>query len=258
MVGVTSVTLTYNEEENIGDCLDSVDWCDERIVVDEFSSDATVDVARECGATVYQTKTPEDADSYEVLRKFGIERAETDWILRIDADERSHPSLNTRLQSLIESEAADVVMVPRQTFVGTVWIDHGRRWWPDRSPVAFRKDAMDVSEEIHRSLRIRPEADIVELPATADSALRHYSYKSPRHLFQKRRRWAIIEGRTTEKQIDWMLYSSAREFLESYVVDRGFQNGLYGLIASCSDSLYHLLVIYYLIRYNVSEKCLPR
>jgi glycosyltransferase involved in cell wall biosynthesis len=70
-----------NEIDNIGDCLNSVDWCDEHIVIDEGSDDGTVQVAEDHGAQVIHAETPDDANSFDILRQQAIERASHEWIL---------------------------------------------------------------------------------------------------------------------------------------------------------------------------------
>lgn len=90
MTKVSSITLTYNEANNIRECLNSISWCDEHIVIDEYSDDNTKSIAESIGADVYQAQTPDDAASFDILRKTAIREATNNYILRIDADERSH------------------------------------------------------------------------------------------------------------------------------------------------------------------------
>ena len=85
--------ICYNEAENIRDCLESVRWADEVVVVDSHSTDGTTEICREYGARIYQ----EDFTGYGKLRNIAIEKSSHDWILSLDADERVTPELKEEI-----------------------------------------------------------------------------------------------------------------------------------------------------------------
>ena len=87
---ISVVILTKNEEKHIGDCLDSLSWCDEKIVIDDHSDDKTVEIAKAKGAKVFIRSLHND---FSQQRNFGLEKAQEDWILFIDADERVSSAL---------------------------------------------------------------------------------------------------------------------------------------------------------------------
>jgi glycosyltransferase involved in cell wall biosynthesis len=82
---ISAVIITKNEEENIKRCLQSLSWCDEIIVVDDDSTDKTVEIAKKSGAKVYNRTMNSD---FSAQRNFGLEKAKGDWVLFIDADEK--------------------------------------------------------------------------------------------------------------------------------------------------------------------------
>lgn len=86
---VSVVLITKNEEDNIRECLKSVEWADEIIVVDSGSSDNTCSIAQSLGARVIHNDWP----GYGPQKKFATEQASHDWILSLDADERISPEL---------------------------------------------------------------------------------------------------------------------------------------------------------------------
>lgn len=105
MASVTAIILTRNEEVNLGDCLDSIrDFAQRRIVVDCFSTDRTVEIAREKGAEVLE----HEFSYYAAQFNWAIDNGniDTDWILRIDADERLTPALIAETEKIIASDAA--------------------------------------------------------------------------------------------------------------------------------------------------------
>lgn len=91
---ISAVILTENEEKNIEECIKSVSWCSEIIVIDDYSKDSTVKIAGECGAKVFQRALNGD---FAQQRNIGISKAKGDWILFIDADERVSPELGKEI-----------------------------------------------------------------------------------------------------------------------------------------------------------------
>src|SRR2546423_7584770 len=82
---ISAVVLAKNEEKNIKACLESLSWCDELIVIDDNSTDKTVDIARQKGARIYTHPLNND---FAQQRNFGLDKAKGDWVLFVDADER--------------------------------------------------------------------------------------------------------------------------------------------------------------------------
>ncbi|MUV88595.1 glycosyltransferase [Halapricum sp. CBA1109] len=247
---VSSITITLNEESNIGECIDSVDWCDEHIVVDEYSDDNTIEEAKSHGANVFTAETPDDANSFDILRSKAIDYASHDWILRIDADERSTPSLNRRLQQLVGQDGVDLVRVPRQTYIGQKWITSGDRWWPDRCPMLFRAESIEISDQIHQYIVPKSDADIIELPATEETSLNHYSYSSLPDLARRRWRYAESDGQSRNIGLSYVILATAQDFFTGIIKDEGFRNGIVGIAVPIIDSLYNIAVAYYSIREN--------
>lgn len=247
---VSSITITLNEESNIGECIDSVDWCDEHIVIDEYSDDNTIEEAESHGANVFTAETPADANSFDVLRSKAIDYASNDWILRIDADERSTPSLNRRLQQLVGQDGVDLVRVPRQTYIGQRWVTTGDRWWPDRCPMLFRGEAVEISDQIHQYIVPDQDADIIELPATKETSLKHYSYSSLSDLARRRWRYAKIDGNWRDVAVKYTILATLQDIFTGIIVDEGFRDGWVGIAVPLVDSLYNIAVFYYSLVYN--------
>src|SRR6185503_7590339 len=87
---ISAVILTKNEETNISDCLDSVAWCDEKIVIDDHSTDKTVEIAHKKGAKVFVRTLGND---FSDQRNYALDKAQGDWVFFIDADERLSSAL---------------------------------------------------------------------------------------------------------------------------------------------------------------------
>ena len=133
-----SVTIiTFNEEENIRDCLESVKWADEIIVVDSFSTYRTVEICKQYTNTVIQRKWSGNVDQ----KQFALEQAFGDWILSLDADERLSEGAIREVKAEIKKHKASVdgYIFPRRAYYLGRWINYGC-WYPDRKLRLVRRD----------------------------------------------------------------------------------------------------------------------
>jgi glycosyltransferase involved in cell wall biosynthesis len=145
------VIITRNEAANIRDCLESVRFADEIVVVDSGSTDDTVPICREFGARIFDHPFA----GYGPQKNFGLDRASGDWILSVDADERVPDALREEILSAISSsEACDGYFVARKNYFGDTWIRHGG-WFPDYTLRLFRKEKGRFNERsVHESVQI--------------------------------------------------------------------------------------------------------
>ncbi len=97
MTKLAAVVLTKNEEQHIGECLDSLAWADRRVVFDSFSTDRTCEIAREHGAEVMQ----HPFSDYASQRNAALQAVEAVWIFFVDADERATPELAEEITTLV-------------------------------------------------------------------------------------------------------------------------------------------------------------
>src|SRR5918912_3884387 len=103
---ITATIITFNEAENIRAACESVSWANETVVVDSGSTDATCEIARECGARVIVREWPR----FAAQKQFAATSAEHDWIFSLDADERVSDELRQSIEDLLytnESKLAD-------------------------------------------------------------------------------------------------------------------------------------------------------
>ena len=127
------VILAKNEEKIIKDCLESVKWADEVILVDSGSTDKTLVMAKEFGAKI--VNSPSKKLAFAKWRNQGLKVAQGDWLLYVDADERVTPELKKEIESLIKSKPKAVAFeIPRKNFYlgkevryGGAWPDYVRR-----------------------------------------------------------------------------------------------------------------------------------
>ncbi len=135
MPQLSAIVITRNEAANIGACLDSVAFCDERIVVDCGSTDETVSIARQRGASVEF----HEWQGFGPQKNYALSLAGGTWVLSLDADERVTPELAAAIKAAIAAGDADAFEFPRlSSFCGRqIW--HSG-WYPDYVLRLFRRD----------------------------------------------------------------------------------------------------------------------
>src|SRR3989338_6835481 len=138
MEKLSVIIITRNEEKTLEDCLESIRWADEIILVDQSSADKTVDIAKKFTDKIYIT---ESIGCCEPDRKFAASLASNDWMLYIDADERISPSLKQEIQDLLgfSGKKFDSYFIPRKVFLGEKWI-RCCGWYPSYTIRLFKKN----------------------------------------------------------------------------------------------------------------------
>jgi (heptosyl)LPS beta-1,4-glucosyltransferase len=236
---ISAVLIVKNEEKNIEDALKSLTFADEIIVIDDSSTDKTVQLAKKHTKKIYSVK----GEGYvEPLREFAIKKATYDWIFLLDGDERIPESLAKKLVSIPEDTAA--VSLPRKNIIFGTWIQHAG-WWPDYNIRFFRKDRVRWSSRIHSQPEVHGKKEV--LNPTEENALVHYNYTSVTQFIDKLNTYttfqadSLIQGGYTFHWQD-VLTSAMNEFLSRYFAQEGFKEGLHGLALSLLMAFYMLVV----------------
>jgi glycosyltransferase involved in cell wall biosynthesis len=243
---ITGIINTWQEAANIRTAIASLrGWCDEIIVVDQYSPDGTAAIAEAEGARVISC---ERTGFVEAARRIGIEAAAGGWVLALDADELVHPALGPELRRIASEGAVDVVRIPRRNIILGRWMRHGQ-WWPNAKPRFFRKEALVVRDQIHAGLVPAPGARVIELPARPEMALWHYSYHSLEDLVEKTNRYTSVEARQAHDKARRragprrMIKASAQVLWREYIREQGFRDGTAGLAVAVTRAYYRFLAI---------------
>jgi len=231
------VIICKNEEANIRDCLESVKWADEIVVVDSGSTDRTLEIAREYTGRIIH----HDWAGYGAQKEFALRQATGDWILSLDADERVSPELAEEIRSAIAG-AADVAgfSMPRRTFYLGRWILHGG-WYPDRKVRLVRRGAGAWTDSpLHERLRVRGRVGKLR------GEILHYTYRDiSDHL-------AVVDEFSTlaaemmaasgrRRALAHAVLQSPWKFVNMYFLRLGFLDGIPGLILAVISSYYVFL-----------------
>jgi glycosyltransferase involved in cell wall biosynthesis len=230
---ISAVIITLNEEANIEDCLASVSWARQIVVVDAESTDGTREIARRFTGEVHQKKW----EGYSEAKAFAIGKASSEWVLSLDADERVTPELRQEIESISAAPAVDGYMVPiRPLFLGR-WIRHCG-WYPGYKLRLFKKDMASVTpRRLHEGIRVKGDTGKLENP------LLHYAYPTVRSYFEKFSRYTDAAARELHEEgrragaFDIVLRPFF-SFLKMYIAKRGFLDGLEGFVLCVFSSLY--------------------
>ncbi len=242
------VIITFNEEQNIQRCLESVQAvADEIVVVDSFSTDKTAEICHK-----YQVRFIQQAFlGYVEQKNFASAQASYDWILSLDADEALSEKLTNEILSLKKQEnlQADAFSMPRLTNYLGKWIRY-TDWYPDRRIRLFhRKKAYWAGINPHDYIQMQNKNSAV---GKLNGDILHYSYYSiPQHIAQLNHFTSIMAETLVKNGKKAPLYklfiNPLWKFFYSYVLRLGFLDGYYGFVV-CAISAFATFVKYLKIR----------
>lgn len=234
---VSAVIITKNEEANIEDCLKSVHgWVDEIIVVDDESTDQTVQIAEKYADKVFHRKM----DNEGTHRNWAYAQAKNAWVLSLDADERITEELHYEIAQVLPEANVEAFTLPRRNYIGNYWLQHGGQY-PAGQLRLFLKDKLRYEEvEVHP--RVFMDGQVQHL--TKDVI--HYSYKDFTHFLAK------LNGQTSMEAKKWFqtnrkislgkaLWRTFDRFPRSYLRKKGYKDGFYGFMVSFFASLYQII-----------------
>jgi glycosyltransferase involved in cell wall biosynthesis len=225
-VTLTVTVVAWNEENRLRDCLESVAWADEIVVVDAESTDKTVQLAREFTEKVWVRPWP----GFARQKNFAIEQASGEWILSLDADERVTPELCARIRRILaEGGPADGYRLPRRNIFWGAWVRHGGLY-PDYQLRLFRRSAgRFVEDAVHESVEVRGRVD------TLAEALDHRSYRDVEDFVRRSNRYSTLAaqdwGRHRRRaRVPDLILKPLGRFCTMYVIRGGFLDGWRGLV----------------------------
>lgn len=233
---ITSVVITKNEASNIVDCLKSVQWADELIVVDAESRDKTVELARAFGAKVCVRPWP----GFGLQKNFGMAQASSDWILILDADERVTEELREEVRICLEQwkpGAPVAYRIPRRNFFYGAWV-RGGGVYPDYQVRLFRRGLAQYNDvAVHENLIVEGEV------GTLAGHLDHYTERRIQDHFKKFGLYTTLAAQEKSKRVRsvrWsdLIFRPLVVLVKTYVLKQGYRDGVRGLIVCVFASMY--------------------
>ena len=231
---VSVAIITCNEERNIRECLASVSWANDIVVVDNGSTDRTLEICAEFHARIFV----EEWKGYARQKNSAIEKTRNEWVLSLDADERVTPELRQEIQRLPEKGGSPVgYFIPRKNFFLGRWI---RRcgWYPDYNLRLFQKSKGGFLERaVHERVAVKGRT------GTLQSPLVHETYRSLSDYLQRMDRYSTLAAVEMYHQqrkfhlVD-LIFRPPFTFFQMYLLRAGFLEGYKGWILSVLYAFY--------------------
>jgi glycosyltransferase involved in cell wall biosynthesis len=230
------VIITKNEENNISECLASIAWADEIIVVDNNSTDNTVAICRQFTDKILITK---DWPGFGKQKNRALEQASGEWILSIDADERISKTLSEEIKQAISGSSISsksAFRIPRLSRYCGRWIKHSG-WSPDYVLRLFRRDSARFSDDIvHEKVELlKGELGTLKTP------IKHYSFNSLEEVLIKTNTYSTANALKSYQQgkkssLSKAILHGLWAFFRTYILRAGFLDGREGFILAISNA----------------------
>lgn len=235
---ISVVVLTKNEEKNIEDCLKTLLWCDEILVIDDYSIDKTVIIAKKYTKHVFSHNLE---DNFSAQRNFALEKAKGDWILFVDADERVSKTLAEEIQEKISSPSKiDGFYIKRDDFMWGKKLQYGETADVQLVRLA-KKNAGKWKGIVHEIWDIHGMKGVLQNP------LEHYPHQTLSEFLEEINYYTTLRAaelykkKTPVSGFSILLYAKGK-FFQNYFLKLGFLDGISGLLVAILMSFHSFLV----------------
>jgi len=231
-IKLSVIIITKNEQDLIRDCLQSISWADEIIVVDSGSTDSTLEICREYTKNILINK---DWQGFGYQKNLALQQATGYWVLSIDADERVTADLKQQIQQAINAGSHIAYEMPRLAYFLGKEMRHGG-WWPDHVLRLFLREQGQFSNDI-----VHERVIVKDTIGRLNSPLLHYSYTSLEQVLVKNDSYstaAAIKAHALgqHSSLGKAIVRAGWTFLRAYIIRAGFLDGKEGFIAALSKS----------------------
>ena len=241
-IPVSVVVIVRNEEKRLAQCLESVAWSDDIVIVDDLSTDGTVEIARRYTDRVFEKRMEIEG----AHRNYAYSLARNGWVLSLDADEVVTPELASEISQANRDDGEGkldeyvVFAIPLRNFIGKYWVRWGG-WYPAYKDRLFRKGRFKYEE-----VGVHPRVIYEGRCGRLKSDIIHYSYEDFSELI------ASMNGQTTKEAQKWVsdgrkmtlgkaLWRALDRFLRCYFVKKGRRDGVIGLMVAVNSGIYQVL-----------------
>ena len=222
---ISLVIITKNEEANIAACIESAPFVSEVIVLDSGSLDQTVEKAKTLGAKVFE----EPWKGFGLQKQSATDKANFDWVLALDADERVSPELAKELESVFNGPLThDAYQIPRLSFHMGRWIRHGG-WYPDYQTRFFnRKKCHWTPVELHEKI-------VSSHLGRVQNHLEHFVFRNLFHQVEANNKYSTLGAselfhKGQSFSLLRLLVKPWSKFIETYFWKLGLLDGVPGFV----------------------------
>lgn len=233
---ITAIILTKNEEKNIVDCIESVKFCDEVVVIDDYSQDSTRKLAREKGARVLKRKLDND---FAKQRNIGLQKAKGDWALYVDADERVSAELKREIKTEMNRNGFEGFYLKRRDFIWGRELKYGETGKVKLLRLAKKKKG-EWERGVHEVWNINIETKTLVNP------LLHYPHPTLRGFLEELNWMSGLHAKENLKEgkksnLLKIVILPTFKFIQNYFLRLGFLDGMQGFVLALTMSLHSYL-----------------
>lgn len=242
---ISCIIHTYNSSAFIEECLKSVLWCNEIIIIDMHSTDNTIEICKKYSAKVFYHENIGYADP---ARGYGLSKASGSWILSIDSDEIVPKKLSLELIEIAKRNSVDVVKVSFRNFLfGREIIGSGWGYKNQLKICFFKRESVKYTSEVHNFQKVTPGSTILKI-INKEMSIVHFNYTDINQFIRKLNSYTDAETNSTKyKYKGWpalkILYHFFREIFGRYIFYRGFRDGWIGLYLSIGMAFYRATAV---------------
>ncbi len=242
-MNISAVVLVKNEEKNIIDCLETLQFCDEIIIVDDNSLDRTSELIeifskQRGGLKVFKREL---AGDFSAQRKFGVEKTTNDWVLFVDADERITPDLATEIKEAVSDNSNyGGYLIPRADSMWGKKLEHGETG-NIKLLRLFNKKKGNLKGKVHETWETKNQVGVLT------NSIKHYPHPTISEFLKEINFYTDIranelyEQKTKVSFMSIVLYAKGK-FIVNYFLKLGFLDGMPGLVHAILMSFHSFLV----------------
>jgi (heptosyl)LPS beta-1,4-glucosyltransferase len=235
---ITAIVIAKNEESMISSCLETLKWCDEILLIDNDSSDLTVQKAERFGVKIVSFKSK----SFAEIRTEALKKVTTPWLFYLDADERVTPDLAKKIKNTIENTEISAISIARKNIYYGKYFQYGG-WQNDLVTRVFKKsDLQNWSGDIHESPNYSGKTTSISEPII------HLSHRNVIDGLYKTAEWTQIEARLLYKsnikkvKLRTIFRKGLMEFLRRAFFKKGYKDGHEGFIEAIIQAINKILI----------------
>lgn len=246
MKNISVAVATYNEEENIGKCLESVrEWADEIVIVDGSSTDKTVEIAKKFKAKIIISDNP---TIFHINKQKAIEACSGEWILQLDADEVVTHELKKEILKVTNQQSNNRTIeqsingywLPRKNYFLGRFLKKGGQY-PDYTLRLYKKGKGKLpAKSVHEQAQVDGKVAYLVNP------LLHFSYPNFGHYLKHFNKYTDLFAQEYYDEklkmsfgaiVNYIIFKPLYWFLLTYIRHKGFQDGFPGFVFSFFSSL---------------------
>ncbi|HHB91868.1 MAG TPA: glycosyltransferase family 2 protein [Thioploca sp.] len=246
MVNLSVIIITKNEEHCIENCLNSIAWCDEIIIVDSGSTDNTITICNKFTDKIY---IKNNWQGFGHQKNLALTKATGKWVLSIDADEQVPIALRQEIEFVINSSELFAFRIPRLSNYCGKWMRHSG-WFPDYIIRLFKRNyASFTNDLIHEKIQVNNDKI-----GTLQNSLLHYSFTSLEEVLEKINSYSSANAqmhyeKDKQSSLKQAVWHGLWAFIRTYLLRAGFLDGKEGFMLAVSNAegtYYRYLKLMYL------------